>query len=283
MSQKAHPLPFKGFFNNYLSTNRQLFSGKTVVDLPAGSGETSRVLRELGATVVSFDLFPEYFKAEGLLCTRLNLMDGIPLPEGSVDVIICQEGMEHFSDQLFAFREFNRILKTGGLLIVTTPNYSNLRAKLSYLLSESERFGSIMPPNELDSVWMSNSALSNEIYCGHIFLLGIQKLRVLARLSGFSISRINPESIKSTSALLFPFLYPFILLSNYFTYRKNLRKKNHIPLEMKKKVFSEVFRLSIHPRPLVDGTLFVEFIKAMTTDEAGSQLRSIHQSFDVPT
>jgi SAM-dependent methyltransferase len=283
MNQKTHALPFKGFFNSFLYTHRQRFTGRTVVDLPAGSGETSKVLHELGAVVVSFDLFPEYFKAEGLLCTRLNLMEGIPLPDSTVDVIICQEGMEHFSDQLFAFREFNRILKTGGLLIITTPNYSNLRAKLSYLLSESERFGSIMPPNELDSVWMSNSALSSEIYCGHIFLLGIQKLRVLARLSGFTISKINSESIKSTSVLLFPFLYPFILLSNFFTYRKNLRKKNHIPLEMKKKVFGEVFRLSIHPRPLVDGTLFVEFIKEMTVAEAASQLRSIHQSFDVPT
>ena len=52
---------------------------------------------------------------------------------------------------------------------MTTPNYSNLRAKMSYLLSESERFNSIIAPNELDSIWMSKQDITNEIYYGHIY------------------------------------------------------------------------------------------------------------------
>lgn len=273
-------LPFKSFFNNYILSNRKLFSGKIVVDLPAGSGETSRILRDVGSEVIPFDLFPEYFKVEGLVCTRANIMDGIPLPNGYADMLICQEGIEHFADQLYALREFNRVLKHGGLLLITTPNYSNLRAKISYLLSESERFGSMMPPNEIDSVWMSNSDITSEIYCGHIFLIGIQKLRVLSKLAGFKIARINSESIKPTSALLFPFLYPAIFLVNWLTYRSNLKKNDDIPLKTKKEVYSELFKLAINPRLLVDGTLFVEFTKEMNSELVPGSLTSIHRSFD---
>mgnify|MGYP001428065201 CR=1 FL=1 len=73
----------------------------------------------------------------------------------------------------FLLKEFNRVLKKGGGLIITTPNYSNMRAKMSYLLSESERFNSILAPNELDSIWMSKQDITNEVYYGHIFLIGI--------------------------------------------------------------------------------------------------------------
>jgi ubiquinone/menaquinone biosynthesis C-methylase UbiE len=52
------------------------------------------------------DLFPEYFNVEGLTCLRVNVMEGIPLESNSVDCVICQEGIEHFSDQLKVFKEF---------------------------------------------------------------------------------------------------------------------------------------------------------------------------------
>ena len=283
MITESNPFPFKIFFNKYILSNKHRFSGKTIVDFPAGSGETSRVLRHVGAHVVPFDLFPEYFKVDGLECKRANIMDGIPVPNAYADILICQEGMEHFSDQLFALREFNRVLKHGGLLVITTPNYSNLRSKLSYLLSESERFGSMMPPNEIDSVWMADPDISNEIYCGHIFLLGIQKLRVLSKLAGFRIARINSESIKPTSALLFPFLYPMIVLVNWLTYKKNLKKNDGISFELKKEVYSELFRLAINPRLLVDGTLFIEFTKEMNSELVSRTLKSVQRTFDEQT
>ncbi|MGB0887585.1 MAG: class I SAM-dependent methyltransferase [Vicingaceae bacterium] len=37
--------------------------------------------------------------------------------DASSDYLICQEGIEHFSDQLASFKEFNRVLKKGGRLI----------------------------------------------------------------------------------------------------------------------------------------------------------------------
>ena len=251
------------------------------MDFPAGNGTTSRILKEIGALPIPMDLFPEYFEIEGLSCVRASIKEGLPLEVKSADALICQEGIEHFSDQYEALKEFNRVLKINGILLVTTPNYSNIRAKLSYLLSESERFNSTMPPNELDSIWMSKQEIASDIYFGHIFLIGIQKLRVLAKLSGFRIKKYHFTTFKSTSILLLPFFYPFIFLSNWISYRKNLRKNEDFDNSVKKVVYREIFSLAINPRILAGGNLMIEFEKEQDVENVPQMLKSKHKEFGI--
>lgn len=257
------------------------FKGKTIVDMPAGNGVTSRLLKDIGAIPLPFDLFPEYFMEKDVECKRADVLAGIPLEDNSVDGVICQEGIEHFSDQFKALKEFNRIIKPGGSLIITTPNYSNLRSRMSYFLSESERFNKIMPPNEIDSIWMNQQNLSSEIYFGHVFLIGIQKLRVLAKLSGFKIKLIQSTKLKTTSLFLLIFNYPWIWLSNYFTYRKNLKKDKGYDKSFQKEVYKEIFDLSVNFRLLVDGHIFVEFEKEKEANEVFQDLKSTHKEFGI--
>lgn len=279
MKYEDNPRSIKFHVKKYLLANRRFFEGKKVVDFPAGNGVTSRILKDIGAVPIPLDLFPEYFEVEGLSCERANIREGLPLEGSSVDALICQEGIEHFSDQYGAIKEFSRVLKINGTLLITTPNYSNIRARLSYFLSESERFNSTMPPNELDSIWMSKQEITNEIYFGHIFLIGIQKLRVLAKLSGFKIKKYHFTRIKSTSLILLPFFYPFILLSNWIAYQKNLRKNKDYSKEIKKEVYGEIFRLGINPRVLVGGNLMIEFEKEQDFSTVAQGLRSRHKEF----
>jgi SAM-dependent methyltransferase len=281
MSHENNPKSIKYYVKRYLYANSEYYKGKTVIDFPAGNGITSRILGEIGATPVAFDLFPEYFEIDGITCTRANIRDGLPVQEKYADALICQEGIEHFSDQFAALREFNRVLKVGGRLLITTPNYSNLQSRLSYMLSESERFNSAMPPNELDSIWMSNEKITNEIYFGHIFLIGIQKLKVLARLAGFRIKHCHYTRTKSTSLLLFPFFYPFVVLSNWVSYKNSMKKNNDYSFETKRNIYGEIFKLSINPQILTGGSLMVEFIKDQDYDSVATQLKSKHKEFGV--
>ncbi|HOI32867.1 MAG: class I SAM-dependent methyltransferase [Bacteroidales bacterium] len=281
MKYEDNPRSIKYHVKKYLITNSKFFKGKKVVDFPAGNGVTSRILREIGAVPIPLDLFPEYFEIEGLKCERANIREGLPIEGNSVDALICQEGIEHFSDQYGALKEFGRVLKINGTLLITTPNYSNIRARLSYFLSESERFNSTMPPNELDSIWMSQQEITNEIYFGHIFLIGIQKLRVLAKLSGFRIKKYHFTRIKSTSLILLPFFYPFILLSNWIAYQKNIRKNKDYSLGIKKEVYGEIFKLGISPRVLVGGNLMIEFEKEQDFSTVAQGLRSRPKEFGI--
>jgi SAM-dependent methyltransferase len=256
--------------NKFLNSRSTEFAGKTVIDCPAGSGVSSQRLKEFGANVLAFDLFPEFFKVEGLECQAADICKGLPVVDAVADMALCQEGLEHFSDQLKALKELARVLKPGGTLILTTPNYSSLKAKMSYLLCESERFSRMMAPNEIDSVWMKDASVSKDVYFGHIFLIGILKLRLLAILAGFRIRKVHFGKVTPTSVFLLPFIYPFIFLSNWQAYRKSLRNNKEISMKHKKRVYGEIFRLSVSPKILIDGSLFVEFEK--TPDAEAEQL-----------
>ncbi len=210
-------------------------------------------------------------------------MQGLPLPDGFADIAFCQEGIEHFSDQYRALQEFNRVLKKGGSLFLTTPNYSNLQSKLSYFLFETEYHLKMMPPNEIDSIWMADESRTKEIYLGHLFLLGVQKLRLLAKLSGFRIRQFIFTTASSTSLVLLPFAYPLIRLTNWWTYRNNVRRDHQIPGSHFETLYRELMQLNANVRLLIDKHLFVEFEREADLETVRANLRGRHTTFDVVT
>jgi ubiquinone/menaquinone biosynthesis C-methylase UbiE len=105
---------FKEIFFPLLGSDPEFLRGKKIIDFPAGSGETSNYLLKLNLDIEvhSFDLFPEFFKyAPPLYCQKIKAGDPFPFEDKSIDVVICQEGIEHFSDQLAVLKEFSRVLK----------------------------------------------------------------------------------------------------------------------------------------------------------------------------
>ncbi len=258
---------FKEIFEPVLARQKDKFKGKVVIDCPAGNGVTSELLKAWGAKVLAYDLFPDFFKVPGLECKYADATKGLPVSDGGADYLICQEGIEHFSDQLACLKEFNRTLKVGGGLMITTPNYSNLRGRLSYLLGSSERHSRILPPNEIDSLWLNQPDQITEVYYGHIFLIGIHKLRLLAKLAGFEIVQIHFAYMKLSNLILFPLIYPFIFISSLLNYYRNVRKRPE-----GKAVYWEVTRLNMSPQILLDGSLIVEFRKVMNSAEVPRSL-----------
>ena len=272
---KSPKYPVKRFFWSI----KPEMKDKIVIDIPAGNGVTTEILLELEAKVEPFDLFPEYFMLKNIECKRADIMEKIPVADNYADWVVCQEGIEHFSDQLKAFKEFSRILKIEGKLLITTPSYSNLSAKLSYLLFESETLKQ-MPPNEIDDIWMSDKAITEELYHGHIFLLGVQKLRILAKLAGFRIKEIRYIRISKSSLFLFPFFYPFIFVSSYVRYFKNLRKHKEISMQSKKDVYREQLKINTDPRTLLNHHTFIVFEKEIDLKNVYFRMESIVKPFN---
>jgi len=274
-----NPTSPKFYVKKYLDSIKKELENKIVLDIPAGNGVTSEILMENGAKVEPYDLFPEYFMLKNIECKRANIADKIPVIDNYADMLICQEGVEHFSDQLKTFKEFNRVLKTNAKLLITTPSCSNLASKFSYLLFESETT-KLMPPNEIDDIWMADKTKTNEIYHGHIFLIGLQKLRILGKLAGFKIHEIRYLRISKSSLFLFPFFYPIILMSSYLRYFSNLKKHKEIPKSYKIAVYKEQFKININPKNLLNKHTFILFEKEKEIEDVDFKLEGNIKSFE---
>jgi SAM-dependent methyltransferase len=61
--------------------------------------------------------------------TRIDLVSdiaAIPAPDASFDAILCSEVLEHVPEPTHALDEFARLLKPGGVMIITAPFASNV-------------------------------------------------------------------------------------------------------------------------------------------------------------
>ncbi len=275
--------PTTGIHANVAQHLRTLsdLKGKKVLDCPAGDGRTSSLLKSLGADVESADLFPEFFKVQGLSCREVDIAKGLPYPDGHFDMAICQEGLEHFPDQLFVLSEFSRILKPGGTLLLTTPSISHLRARLSLFLVESEYYKRAAP-SELDGVWFSEKN-KEQLYFGHVFLIPFLKLRAIALFSGLEIKQLFKTQIGVSSLLLFPFFYPFILLFSLAPIIFYPKKIKNIPREVKMRVLWEQFRWNCSPRLLLGKHLMLSFEKKRDQKGTLDFLKSLTRGPSDPT
>lgn len=95
-----------------------------VLDIGCGIGALFPVIGE--TRVVGIDnneaglkLTRRRFPAVPLICTSA---DRVPVPEATFDAVTCQHVIEHLPRHDAALREWLRVLKPGGFLLVLTPN-----------------------------------------------------------------------------------------------------------------------------------------------------------------
>lgn len=152
----------------------------------------------------------------------------------------------------------SRILKPKGRLIITTPNISNLRGKLSNFLVESEYYRR-MPGNEVLNVFPVPGGREVPIF-GHVFLIGAQRLRTLARVAGLRLVKTHPVKISRLSMMM-GVLYPLLFLINDFLYFDVLRKTSPDDMARAKETFREIVKLNLNPHVLCGKSLIFGFEK----------------------
>lgn len=74
--------------------------------------------------------------------TRIDIVSNIvsiPVPDASFDAVLCSEVFEHIPDPISAMKEFSRILKPGGTLLLTAP-FCSLTHMAPYHFSGLNRY-----------------------------------------------------------------------------------------------------------------------------------------------
>ena len=107
-------------------------AGQRVLEVACGSGGVAaRIAAKRGASVVGTDINPLAIRAANARATtlpagRLQFLaadadDSLPFPDGSFDVVICNDAINHFRDRLCVFKEWKRVLRDGGRCLFTDP------------------------------------------------------------------------------------------------------------------------------------------------------------------
>lgn len=105
----------------------RLEAGERVLDLACGTGVVARIAAQrVGphGRVTGLDLNPGMISVAQSLAApaggAIDWLEGsaldIPLLDASVDVVLCQQGLQFFPDKALALREMRRVLDRGGRL-----------------------------------------------------------------------------------------------------------------------------------------------------------------------
>jgi len=97
-------------------------AGRAVLDVGCGRGYVGDVVVERGGHYTGVDFVAS---RSGF---RLALADAARLPfaEAAFDAVLCIDAFEHFPDPIAVAMEFRRVLRQGGFVFLSVPNYANV-------------------------------------------------------------------------------------------------------------------------------------------------------------
>ena len=179
-----------------------------LLDLPAGDGRLMTAAKQAGWQTFGADLF-----ANGLphsVCA--DACENLPFLNGAFDAVISMEGIEHFENQAHFVRECSRVLRPGGILVITTPNVLHLSARFSTFFTGQR----LMRNGVINEIQTCRDSMGDRFYHGHAFLIDVIRLRYLLALAGTRIIDVLPTNWSTTSRIVAP-LAPLIRLAMRWT------------------------------------------------------------------
>lgn len=107
---------------------RDICFGKDVLDVASGEGYGAALLANVSRRVVGVEIDAACVAhaRAAYVADNLEFIAGnaqsLPLPDATFDVVISFETLEHVRDQGAFFGEVRRVLRPGGVLLVSTPD-----------------------------------------------------------------------------------------------------------------------------------------------------------------
>jgi SAM-dependent methyltransferase len=186
----------------------KLAASARVLDAPCGgTAALTLALIEKGFDAIGADVDPDAEARLGKAFAKVDLNAAFPWPDQSFDAIFSTEGIEHLESHYSFLCEMNRILKPGGVLLITTPNITALRSRVRFF--GSGFFGRDSRP--------LNESSRHPLH--HIGLATFPELRYELHTSGFRLIEVGHTHIKPIS-YLYAIYAPWMWLYTRIAFRK---------------------------------------------------------------
>jgi 2-polyprenyl-3-methyl-5-hydroxy-6-metoxy-1,4-benzoquinol methylase len=185
----------------------QISRGARVLDAPCGNGALTLALRDAGYDAWGTDVVPVACERLGAKFLVADLGAGIPCAPESMDLVLSIEGIEHVENPYAFLRDVHRVLRPGGLLILTTPNIVSLRSRTRFLGSGFYN----QDPRPL------NEAVRHPLH--HISLRTFPELRYALHTAHLTLVDVGHTHIKPVS-LLYSIFVPAAAIYTTMAFRK---------------------------------------------------------------
>ena len=173
------------------------------LDIGAGRGELLQLLAsKMAIAPHACDYHTERFKLDTVPIKKVNLnTDKLPYSDNSFDLVTCSEVIEHVENFRQVLRETQRVLRRGGVLILTTPNVLNIKSRARYFSSGFYNlFGPL--PMKNDKLYSTG---------GHITPIPYFYLAHALKDAEFHGIQLAVDKLQRTSLFLLALTFPFVM------------------------------------------------------------------------
>jgi SAM-dependent methyltransferase len=222
--------------------------GKTLLDVSCKEGDVLQALAPRGFVLRGTNFEPEGPSLNGVpVDYGIDLLKQLPYEDASFDVVLLIEVIEHLENHRVALGELARILKPGGVLILTTPNVMRLNSRFHFFLSgyhkTKRRFIPFDTPLE-------------QAHRFHNYPIDLPILYYLCKQNGLALERLGKTKVKGFSRLLFAVFGPPVLAYTWYTLL--LREKDAKQRQENRRLCSWL----LAPKTLLEDNLALRFRKA---------------------
>lgn len=209
---KIKSMAHEAIYDTVLQILQKAPRGK-ILDVPAGEGALALRLQKAGFEVFCCDLYPQIFKLKNTEIKFGDLDKSLPYDDRSFDNIVCVEGLEHIENPANAIREFARLLRPGGRLIISTPNIMNIEERLKWLIYGYTSHFKPISKEVLTDVRKEFADIEAVVL--HVNPIGYSELRYLLENNNFKICKVYRDKPKSHSRAYFPLTFLIRLINRF--------------------------------------------------------------------
>lgn len=177
------------------------YKNKRFLDIGCGKGDFTEELKKISPDVFAVEISHEGVaaaKKKGINAEQLDIDEqDLPFQEDYFDAVFCGEFIEHVVYPDHLLEEIHRVLKKGGVAVITTPNLANYFNRLTFLFGFQPYFsGTGMKYN-------TGKFFGKDYPCPHLIMFTLKALKELLQLHGFKIRKI----MGANSTQIFPLFF----------------------------------------------------------------------------